>query len=497
MRYKEKQLQNSQISWNRKNYQTIALREQTAMCGVCNLFPVYLAEPNSNVADTLFNLMVCQLESEWNLLEKTVGMKEYTMLQALINSRKLYCDNIVTTVSKVTKYSSNKGLFELEADGIISATEITRTTPITPLYMCERNTKGTGEYTIKIISEGNNIDKIEAKNTENLLRLNVKKMAENNTYNYLAMHNSCINPYGFPLYQADISYTIASSFRKFDSALKNLLDNSTSQATDTEKHKRTKLLYKNHFSLSDNVFKKFYVSDTEPLIALDGIIYNYEMERLYHFSLLPLLIRYRRDFLKKHTYIADLDKLLMSFSDLPNAFLRNKVLEKVFNQTDIDFSKELTALNMQAYYYYPVISKSFFHNMYNNSVANTLGFNCSIKNTITRLQELLLQKFENNSILDDLGYCSQPYIYKSNFDSIAPESLTNSELDFVYEFFKHNFSRETYNYRNSIILSYDYFGFPQPDTLLDANTEILDHINTLRKSNIEFFLKYGLPFTTA
>ena len=220
------------------------------------------------------------------------------------------------------------------------------------------------------------------------------------------------------------------------------------------------------------------------------------MERLYHFTLLPLLIHYRRSYINKHTYVADLDKLLIGFSDLPNAFMRNRLLEKVFSQANIDFSKELASLNMQAYYYYPVISRSFFHNMYNDSVARTSEFNSGIQNIITELQAFLVQEFENNSILDSLGYYSQPYIYKPNSDSITPESLTHSELDFVYEFFKHNFSKETYIYRNSTILSYDYFGFPQPDTLSDANTEMVEHINTLRKSNIEFFLKYGLPFTT-
>lgn len=506
MSYRDEQLKNCLWDWNRENYPIIAIQEQAALMSICSIFPQYLNFNNINTVDNLFNQILKPLESERDTYETILGIKEYTFLQALIYSRKLYADNIISTVSKVTKYSTNKGLFELEASGDIEKTLGTKTTPVTPLFSCERNSKGTKENTIRIISEDTSLDSVAAKNEENLLRSNVKKIIENNTYNYLVMHNTCESPYGFPLYQTDLSYTIASTFRKFDSALKNFLDCVGSDTSDIEKRrKRTKQLYKKHFALSGNVFKEISDIHTPKLvhnIALDRVIYNYEMERLYHFTLLPLLIYYRKEWINRVTDITKLDELLISFSNLPNAFFRNMMVDKVFSKDKLTPKKETKLINLLAYYYCPIISKAFFHTVYNDSLNGSLNINDLLNKMVSHLKaNIILSKSGKNSILSELEYNYLRYIFKTTHqyrtDYISPDNMTNNDLDFIYKFFRHNFTKRTYRLRNSVILNYDYFGFSQPYSWFKAYDEIEDHIQKIREKSRDIFSKHGLPFSTS
>lgn len=510
---------------NLQNLPTFALREQSAIQGLLHIDPVYLPEPDSEMIGILFNSFIEQLTLSPDISDPdTISYKikndyynnffVHTILQTLKLSKELLCDSIATNISKTALYTEEQGFLGLFFSNSIQYNQ-TAATPDTRQikcpFICERTVK-TQKFNMVKYKESLCADidtsssKVRSKDT--LLRNNAKNMLSHTTADNKPSYNNLVigwykdGKYCFPLAKSDLVFAIVSKFRPFDTALYNFFTQLNRKEHENSR-KLTKTLYKKHIALIPDIFSDISLkqSNTE---KTDALLYNYEMERLFHFTYLQELLRIRR-IVEPYIPIAnkvEFDNMLIRSASLPNAFSRIDILHDAL-ETHLHIScrqgRKRIMDNMQinshiletmekyieslSRIYYPVAEKSFFYSMTNNINMVHGQLQMSIWNNpwynFEYIIKYLLAAIDKNAPLfsEDQSACQRNFISPP----LPVERLTTDDIDFLTGFYEKLFSYESYKYHNDYMLCKDYFGIPQygseiPDDTIKLVCEIREKI---------------------
>ena len=492
---------------NGKFYLSTPIFESCTEITTSNIFDLLLNQWHTEIDDT--NLIRCQQDQagEYTLLEKQLYF--FSLLNSLRFSRQYLTDGYATSVSKIANFTGKIGFSEMIDKKIIeyvpdnlSQNKLYFITERTTLEKAYSNVKffnrNEGRFIYKKNSDNTSTSK-NAKYRENLLRSNAKAM-QNHDSSYI---NDILGwydktSYALPLSTCDIAYTILSQYRTVDSSISTLLKAQKENTSDSKEQRRiTKNLYTNLYKTFDTSLKPFnFTSETAEQI--DTIIHNYELERFFHFNFLTLLIQVHRLLYNKipKELLDKIDEVLILAASLPNAYGRDVLLLQLLaHYLCIGYNKEnkaYTLCNKEkisqknilllqraliniAYIIFPIFEKISFHTLYNHKRNQ-----CQALEPITHVYNFFEKDFSEN-----LSSYYNTAKSKDAFDRISPDTLTSSDLDFLYKFFTENYTHKAYQKRNNYILSNNYFGIRGlGDKTMDDNA--LDFIKQQQQTFFNF-----------
>lgn len=267
-----------------------------------------------------------------------------TFLESLQCAKRFVSNKMAINISQISKYIKDMGYFEMCSKGILSNKDEYPDSSIKGTFDNERSIKP--YYVLKTSKnfkeqiESSIIDSQSSRSKDATMRINTKAICfdkENksiNSYinNAIRWTDQIAND--IPIYNTMLVYTILTKFRKFDSSLKSfqayIYNTEIIAKTTKETRRLTRNLHKNYFLLADNIFKSIAENDS-PEQYIDKYLYNYEMEKLFHFQLLPQILYSRRIIKKHYSEITSeiqqyIDIMLIKLTNLPNAFTRSSIL---------------------------------------------------------------------------------------------------------------------------------------------------------------------------
>lgn len=333
----------------------------------------------------------------------------------------------------------------------------------------------------------------------NTMRTNANSIKKNDGYCNCVMSWTNPEKYSFPINITDIAFVLIRYFRLFDSSICKLVNVDTNDFSLPVIARITRQTYTHYKTLAEKDFIKKLIkyngaASKGNMHNIDSLIQNFEMERLFHFSLLAdlMYIHNKAESILDTAKLSLLESVLVSFSDLPSVYTRNDYLLDIF--TD-DMLNRLSKSNMQhvdeelndikegitinANYIWPILQRSFEYTL----VRSQYSPNFSEK--IWLATKALIYHFQEH---EQLAIANKLYETHSCRELPDVKTLSSSAITFLYKFFKYNFSTTTYFRRNEQNYNNEYFNLPFFHSFdkLEKEQPLLDKIQDF---NLKSFLE--------
>ena len=333
-------------------------------------------------------------------------------------------------------------------------------------------------------------EKMEKPIFVNTMRTNANSIKKNNGYCNSIINWNPAEKYSFPIDKTDIVFSMCRYFRLFDSAICRLVN------ATTDIPRMTKQAYSHYLSLAEKDFLKKFIfydgsSPTGNMRVVDSIIHNFELERLFHFSLLADILEIRQvaeNCLSKQR-LEKLDSLLLLYSDLPFSYTRNERLKNTFSNVELErisamddseysknIDKKARDLFVDAKYVWPIMQRTFFYSLMTSQTGKTVNEN------------FVLASNHLNNILkshENVAFARKKWEINSKNKLPDIKSLSISAVNFIYRFFTYNFTVEKYKERNDSVYDSNYFNLP---IITGEDSESRKNKNIVQDLTLNFFL---------
>ena len=333
-------------------------------------------------------------------------------------------------------------------------------------------------------------EKMEKPIFVNTMRTNANSIKKNNGYCNSIINWNPAEKYSFPIDKTDIVFSMCRYFRLFDSAICRLVN------ATTDIPRMTKQAYSHYLSLAEKDFLKKFIfydgsSPTGNMRVVDSIIHNFELERLFHFSLLADILEIRQVAEKclSKQRLEKLDSLLLLYSDLPFSYTRNERLKNTFSNVELErisamddseysknIDKKARDLFVDAKYVWPIMQRTFFYSLMTSQTGKTVNEN------------FVLASNHLNNILkshENVAFARKKWEINSKNKLPDIKSLSISAVNFIYRFFTYNFTVEKYKERNDSVYDSNYFNLP---IITGEDSESRKNKNIVQDLTLNFFL---------
>ena len=333
-------------------------------------------------------------------------------------------------------------------------------------------------------------EKMERPIFVNTMRTNANSIKKNDGYCNRIINWNPAEKYSFPIDKTDIVFAICRYFRLFDSAICRLVD------ATTDIPRMTKQAYSHYVSLAEKDFIKKPIaynssSPTGNMRNVDSMIQNFELERLFHFSLLAdiLSIRELAEARLSKNRLEKLDSLFLLYSDLPFSYTRNERLKNTFSNENLEkisamddseynefIYKKAKELSVDAQYVWPIMQRTFFYSLVSSQKGKTINENF-----------VLASNYINDILKTHENILFARTRWKENSINKLPDvkSLSISVVNFIYRFFTYNFTAEKYDERNNQLYDSIYFNLP---IITSEDSENRVNKNTVQDITLNWFL---------
>lgn len=485
------------------NSQEFNMKFQEEMSAIfATSFIVPFSLPDKSFSQVLYKLLFRQFEEHkdfnrfFSCDEETISSVFFLYLQVLIDLRSYITKGAYATLSKLSNQTIEFGFGELLDSGFVHLddnytiqTEQRSNYKTMKLYK-QDELQAEAFQMLKLSPYTKNLEQIKKPIFVNTMRTNANSIKKNNGYCNCIINWDTVGKYSFPIDKTDIVFTICRYFRLFDSAICRLIN------ATTDFSRITKQAYSHYTSLAEEDFiKKFIAYDssspTGNMRNIDSIIHNFELERLFHFSLLADILKIRQIAETKFSKnkLEKLDSLFLLFSDLSLSYKRNERLKRLFSDDKLnelssmddsqynEFIREKEKeLSIDARYVWPIMQRTVFYTLILSQKGKTLNENF-----------ILASNYINDELKSHENITFARIKWEKNSINKLPDvkSLSISAVNFIYRFFTYNFTIAKYNERNNQRYNSDYFNLP---IITTENTERRSSKNIVQDITLDWFL---------